>query len=520
MVRLVVRTKEDRRNRRLAAYQQSTDAAIVIQARFRGWAARRDVALIREAVMRIQAAMRGRTSRSEGRVLNHTVLQIQRVWRGRAARNAVRSQISATSENMGAVVVQSRMRAMIQRKRLKFTRLQIIKIQAAWRGYVVRRDFRQEYDRKAQIIIQSRMFESTRVQWYLERERTVMRSKIGVYREWAHTAGKRRAVSRMRDTSAIVIQSSFRGYMARRLKVRLREQRDRNEELGKFVELLRSHMSMVIFEEKESHSLAFPTGKRPAAGGKLPPMAKDGSPSLQYSAADAREADKGRFGPPRDNKSRGSRGSPERSRSGTAASWTSRGVRALLNEESRSTQFSSGGGGGAIDDEWGSGPAAMMRGQSQSRSQAGSRKGGGGEGGGRRGRGRARGGGAARRGGARRGGGAPRPEWNDNAAPARAEWNDRPGQKASNERLEPVSQRRSKGGAQSRREPAPRARRGEAGVGRSGYGREPRQQQQRRSPPRKGSGQQPARQSAELDSAMDLANLLNMHDGVLQGLGD
>ena len=71
------------------------------------------------------------------------------------------------------------------RRRLRKTLGCARKLQAAWRGYYVRRKFREEYDRKAQIIIQSRMFESKKVQWYLERERQVMRGKIAVFREWA-----------------------------------------------------------------------------------------------------------------------------------------------------------------------------------------------------------------------------------------------------------------------------------------------------------------------------------------------
>eukprot|EP01043_Picozoa_sp_COSAG02_P009084 COSAG02_NODE_303_length_25213_cov_126.386199_7_plen_186_part_00 len=122
----------------------------------------------------------------------------------------------------------------------------------------MRRRFREEYDRKAQIIIQSRMFESKKVQWYLERERQVMRGKIAVFREWAHSAGKRRALARQRDAAAVALQRCFRGYLARRERARLHDERQRGKELGKFVELLRSHMSMVIFEEKERHDVAFP----------------------------------------------------------------------------------------------------------------------------------------------------------------------------------------------------------------------------------------------------------------------
>ncbi len=168
------------------------------------------------------------------------------------------AQIQDQTAGLAATMVQSRMRAMIQRRRLRRTLGCAVQIQAAWRGYYVRRRFREEYDRKAQIIIQSRMFESKKVQWYLERERQVMRGKIAVFREWAHSAGKRRALARQRDAAAVALQRCFRGYLARRERARLHDERQRGKELGKFVELLRSHMSMVIFEEKERHAVAFP----------------------------------------------------------------------------------------------------------------------------------------------------------------------------------------------------------------------------------------------------------------------
>ncbi len=176
-------------------------------------------------------------------------------------------------------MVQSRMRAMIQRRRLRRTLGCAVQIQAAWRGYYVRRRFREEYDRKAQIIIQSRMFESKKVQWYLERERQVMRGKIAVFREWAHSAGKRRALARQRDAAAVAVQRCFRGYLARRERARLHDEKQRGKELGKFVELLRSHMSMVIFEEKERHAVAFPV-----RGGK---GRDDGAAPVRRSPRDA-----------------------------------------------------------------------------------------------------------------------------------------------------------------------------------------------------------------------------------------
>ena len=183
------------------------------------------------------------------------------------------------------------MRAMIQRRRLKKTLGCAVKLQAAWRGYYVRRRFREEYDRKAQFIIQSRMFESKKVQWYLERERQVMRGKIAVFREWAHSAGKRRALARQRDTAALAVQRCFRGYLARRERARLHDERQRGKELGKFVELLRSHMSMVIFEEKERHAVAFPVrggkgrggGGDSGGGGSAGPSPRDEDPGPSSS---------------------------------------------------------------------------------------------------------------------------------------------------------------------------------------------------------------------------------------------
>lgn len=195
-------------------------------------------------------------------------------------------QIQDQTADLAATMVQARLRAMIQRRQLRKTLGCAVQMQAAWRGYYVRRRFREEYDRKAQIIIQSRMFESKKVQWYLERERQVMRGKIAVFREWAHSAGKRRALARQRDAAAVAVQRCFRGYLARRERARLHDERQRGKELGKFVELLRSHMSMVIFEEKERHAVAFPVrgGKgRDNGAVSVRRSPRDAAPNLDHS---------------------------------------------------------------------------------------------------------------------------------------------------------------------------------------------------------------------------------------------
>ena len=274
MVRLRMTTKANLRERHLQTYAESTQAALAVQRWYRGWVARREVNLIRRATIRVQAAGRGMLDRKNLRRQNVQVLKIQGLYRGHRARRMVKDSIREQTCDLAATMVQSRLRAVIHRRRLKRTLRCAVRLQAAWRGCYVRRRFREEYDRKAQIIIQSRMFESKKVQWYLERERQVMRGKIAVFREWAHSAGKRRALARQRDTAAVVLQRCFRGYLARRERARLRNERQRGKELAKFVELLRSHMSMVIFEEKERHALAFPIrgGKvnailTPTAGG-------------------------------------------------------------------------------------------------------------------------------------------------------------------------------------------------------------------------------------------------------------
>jgi hypothetical protein len=258
MVKLKTVSKKHLRERNQKAYHENTKAALSLQRWYRGYVARREVNRVKRAVTQLQAGTRGRLAR---KMLNHEKGQaekIQRLFRGHQARKKVTQHIEDQTSNLAATMVQARMRAMINRRRLRQTIKSGVKLQAAWRGYYVRRRFREEYDRKAQIIIQSRMFESKKVQWYLERERQVMRSKIAVFREWAHSAGKRRAIARQRDTAALTIQRCFRGYLAKQKRGMLRDERQRGKELTKFVELLRSHMSMVIFEEKERHSLAFP----------------------------------------------------------------------------------------------------------------------------------------------------------------------------------------------------------------------------------------------------------------------
>lgn len=258
MVKLKLTSKANLRQRNLAIYSEATKAALAVQRWYRGWKARQEVGKVRNATIKIQAGARGRLERKRLKNENEQAKKIQCLYRGHRARRSVNETIQEQTCDLAATMVQSRLRAVIMRRRLRKTLGCARKLQAAWRGYYVRRKFREEYDRKAQIIIQSRMFESKKVQWYLERERQVMRGKIAVFREWAHSAGKRRALARQRDSAAVAIQRCFRGHQARRERARLRNERQRGKELSKFVELLRSHMSMVIFEEKERHTLAFP----------------------------------------------------------------------------------------------------------------------------------------------------------------------------------------------------------------------------------------------------------------------
>ena len=280
MVRLKTVSKKALRERNLKSYQENTKAALSLQRWYRGYVARREVGRVKKAVTRLQAGTRGRLARKQLGNEKQQAMKIQKLFRGHQARKKVTAQIEDQTCNLAATMVQARLRAVIHRRRLRKTIKSGIKLQAAWRGYYVRRRFREEYDRKAQIIIQSRMFESKKVQWYLERERQVMRSKIAVFREWAHSAGKRRAIARMRDTAALTIQRCFRGYLAKRQRGALRDERQRGKELTKFVELLRSHMSMVIFEEKEKHTLAFPV-----KGGKAAKKQEAGLPAIRTASS-------------------------------------------------------------------------------------------------------------------------------------------------------------------------------------------------------------------------------------------
>ena len=364
MAKLKIRTKKDLKARNLETYQQTTKAALAVQRWYRGYAARKEVNKIRNATIQIQAGARGMLARRQMRLENEQAAKIQCLYRGHLARRQVNEKIQDQTADLAATMVQARMRTMIQRRRLKKTIGCAVQLQAAWRGYYVRRRFREEYDRKAQIIIQSRMFESKKVQWYLERERQVMRGKIAVFREWAHSAGKRRALARQRDTAALAVQRCFRGYLARRERARLHDERLRGKELGKFVELLRSHMSMVIFEEKERHDTVFPVrggkGRKSTGGG-------GGEESAGPSPRDAPTSSRSRVGGGR----------------GDAYAAPSRG---------------GGGGGGGWDSGGGGSREGVGRGRARKAGSASSRRGGAGGGGGRQGAGgRDGGGGSGRR---------------------------------------------------------------------------------------------------------------------------
>jgi hypothetical protein len=107
-------------------------ASVSIQAAWRGFAKRRQIAEMHTASISIQAAWRGFAKRRQIAEMHAAAISIQAAWRGFAKRRQIAQMHAA------AISIQAAWRGIFVRRMLKSQRAAATAIQAAWRGALVR----------------------------------------------------------------------------------------------------------------------------------------------------------------------------------------------------------------------------------------------------------------------------------------------------------------------------------------------------------------------------------------------
>ncbi|KAL7130255.1 hypothetical protein ABFS83_13G122200 [Erythranthe nasuta] len=205
-------------------------AATVIQSHYRGWFVRKSVAYKKQAVIKIQRSFRCLRSRRDFRIQreeNVSAIIIQSHFRGCMARR------EAHREKNLLIMIQSFCRGWLQRKELILRKDAAIKIQSAFRCMSCREAFisqtnaaidiqrfvRGETTRKRLIGAFCSGKEASMHTFHGHEMKIFLQSVVKLQRWWRYYIIQ----VRVKTLSAVVIQSHFRGWMARQTAKRERQ---------------------------------------------------------------------------------------------------------------------------------------------------------------------------------------------------------------------------------------------------------------------------------------------------------
>ncbi len=168
-----------------AVREAQRQAAITVQAAVRGWLARRELERQEQAATVIQSAVRGHQARKELEAQREAATKIQALVRGHQARKELQAQHEAATK------IQALVRGHQARKELQAQRDAATKIQALVRSYQARKEFQELKTATVKLQAQLRAWEARRELSRLKEEK-------------------------LRNDSATVIQSAFRGWVQRK----------------------------------------------------------------------------------------------------------------------------------------------------------------------------------------------------------------------------------------------------------------------------------------------------------------
>lgn len=205
--RMIISQREFRHLREQRALQIKTNAALLIQARWRGSSMRRRFVTLKNASIVLQSH-----------------------WRSRIARNELQclKEISQ-ARTSAATLIQSSWRGSIQRKRYVSLKIASIKLQSCWRSRNARLELKQlkesfQIRRNAATFIQSRWRRSIQRRRYL----ALKKASIILQSYWRSRVAKielkrLQEISSARSNAAELIQSRWRGYVLRKKYVAIRD---------------------------------------------------------------------------------------------------------------------------------------------------------------------------------------------------------------------------------------------------------------------------------------------------------
>lgn len=204
--RMIISQRELVHLREQKALQIKTNAALLIQARWRGSSLRRRFIALKNASIVLQSHWKSRLVRKE----------LQRLKEISQARTSA------------ATIIQSGWRGLIQRKRYISLKIASIKLQSCWRSRNARLELKQlkesfQSRRNAAILIQSRWRGSLQRKRYL----ALKTASIILQTYWRARVAKiefkqLQEISRARTDAAKLIQSLWRGYVLRKKYIAIR----------------------------------------------------------------------------------------------------------------------------------------------------------------------------------------------------------------------------------------------------------------------------------------------------------
>ncbi|XP_041471863.1 LOW QUALITY PROTEIN: abnormal spindle-like microcephaly-associated protein homolog [Lytechinus variegatus] len=204
-----------RRLRREAAIRKQVQAATLIQAAARGFLVRRAISWQHRAATVIQSALRGHLIRTRVARMQRAALTIQGWYRSQQeTRNARKRYVEL---KMASVRVQAIWRGILVRRLVEKMKAAIT-IQAVWRGFYVRLLYQKQ--RAAAIILQSH-FRRHRAMEHFRKLRGAVIKMQALYRSKVKGEVQRAKYCALRD-AAIVMQKVYRGRLVRRDVLRIR----------------------------------------------------------------------------------------------------------------------------------------------------------------------------------------------------------------------------------------------------------------------------------------------------------
>eukprot|EP00057_Strongylocentrotus_purpuratus_P032518 XP_787918.3 PREDICTED: abnormal spindle-like microcephaly-associated protein homolog isoform X1 [Strongylocentrotus purpuratus] len=204
-----------KRLRQELAIRKHAQAATVIQAAVKGFLLRRDISRQHHAATIIQSAIRGHVTRSRVVRMQHAASMIQGWYRSQQGMRTARERF--VELRRASVRVQAKWRGILVRRMIEQMKAART-IQSVWRGYHARQMYLRQ--RSATIIFQTHYRRHCAVEGFRKLRGTVIKMQA-LYRSKVKGEAQRAKYCALRD-AAVVMQKVYRGRLGRRDVRRIR----------------------------------------------------------------------------------------------------------------------------------------------------------------------------------------------------------------------------------------------------------------------------------------------------------